>query len=262
MKTHVEPVTVVLTSCNRFDLLDRTLRSFAETNDYPISRFIVIEDSGLEGVRDIVARFPELMIEVIINRPGLGQYASIDRAYSLVETDFIFHCEDDWLFLRPRIIAESISLMNADQSIAIVWPRGDAGAPRWIKKTPRTNLAGVDIRPIDPRAHHKWGNFTFNPGLRRMSHYKKMAGGYVKSGEGGASIFLKRNGYRMVILVETGVAHIGGGGRSTANTLAIGVNPRAAVYKKLNKMRRVPKSLYLRVSHYIWLLSSYMRSHK
>ena len=44
------PITFVLTSCRRFDLLERTLESFVATNDYPIQRYIIIEDSEDEGV--------------------------------------------------------------------------------------------------------------------------------------------------------------------------------------------------------------------
>jgi hypothetical protein len=37
-------VTLVLTSCGRQDLLERTLDSFFVYNTYPIREFIVIED--------------------------------------------------------------------------------------------------------------------------------------------------------------------------------------------------------------------------
>jgi len=254
-------VTVVLTSCNRFDRLDRTLSSFAATNDYPIARFILIEDSGLEAVTEVIDRYPSLGIELILNRPNLGQYASIDRAYREVNTEFIFHSEDDWQFLRPRILAESVALLEADPSIAVVWPRGDEGAPRWIKKTPRSKLAGVDIRPIDPRAHHRWGNFTFNPGLRRLSHYRMMPGGYATYGEGGTSIFLKRHGLRMVILAETGVAHIGGDGRSTgaADALLKADNPVSERGKMSKKISRAPTSLLSRLSHTLWRAKLFLR---
>ena len=250
-------VTVVLTSCARFDLLHKTLASFQQHNDYPLARFLLIEDSGDAAVFDVTQEFPQLDIEVVLNIPSLGQHASIDRAYSMVDTEYIFHCEDDWLFLRKGIIADSVALMDNDQSIALVWARGDEGAPQWVKKSPRTVQSGVLVRPIDPKAHHLWGNFTFNPGLRRLSHYKMMPGGYAVNAEGRTSIFLKRRGYRMVILAETGVGHIGGGERSTGS-------PKASIEQQTNagsgaklfkKLKRLPRSLKLRASHFVWLLS-------
>lgn len=254
-------VTMVVTSCNRFDLLERTLASFNAHNDYPISRLILIEDSGNAAVKSIADKFPELNIEVIINSPSIGQYASIDKAYSMVDTEFIFHCEDDWEFSQPNVIRNSILLMDADPSIALVWPRSDAGAPPWLKKWPYEELNGVSMRPIDPKAHHVWGNFTFNPGLRRLSHYKMMPGGYSAMGEARTSIYLKRQGYRAVVLANGGVRHIGGEGRSTGSALET-----IAAGKKTSKLsRRIVRarlSLSRRLSHMMWKLSLLFASNK
>lgn len=260
--TNMADVTVVLTSCARFDLLRTTLASFQQYNDFPLARFLLIEDSGDNAVFDVTNEFAELDIEVMLNNPSLGQHASIDRAYSMVQTEYIFHCEDDWQFLRSGIIADSVTLMDNDPTIAIVWARGDLGAPKWIKKTPRTVQSGISIRPIDPRAHHLWGNFTFNPGLRRLSHYNMMPGGYAVNAEGRTSIFLKRKGYRMVILAETGVGHIGAGDRSTGSpnaSLEKSNGPKRNA-KLIKKVKRIPRSLTLRASHAAWLLQ--LKLHK
>lgn len=252
-------VTVVLTSCNRFDLLERTLASFAAQNDYPIRRFILIEDSGNAHVQDVADKFPELNIEITVNSPSLGQFRSVDKAYSMVDTEFIFHCEDDWEFSLPHVIRDSLRLMEADPSIALVWPRSDAGAPPWMKKEPRQEFNGVSMRPIDPKAHHVWGNFTFNPGLRRLSHYKMMSGGYAAMGEARTSVYLKRRGYRAVILTNGGVRHIGGEGRSTGCAFAT-VSPRAKISKFLAKMNRTRVSIRRRLSHAKWKFSLLFQS--
>ena len=47
-------VTVVITSCNRVDLLERTIDSFIKYNTYPIDRYILIDDSAnLQAFEDI-----------------------------------------------------------------------------------------------------------------------------------------------------------------------------------------------------------------
>jgi hypothetical protein len=46
-------VTIVLTSCNRPDLLKKTLESFIKHNTYPIKEAIIIDDSGIIGCNDI-----------------------------------------------------------------------------------------------------------------------------------------------------------------------------------------------------------------
>ncbi|MBK6807259.1 MAG: hypothetical protein IPG84_21505 [Betaproteobacteria bacterium] len=46
-------------------------------------------------------------IELIVNDPPVGQMTSIDRAYALVDTPYVFHCEDDWRFFRSGFVEES-----------------------------------------------------------------------------------------------------------------------------------------------------------
>ena len=43
----MDKVTVVITSCGRLDLLDKTLSSFMEFNTYPIEKFIIIDDKRI-----------------------------------------------------------------------------------------------------------------------------------------------------------------------------------------------------------------------
>jgi GT2 family glycosyltransferase len=96
----MEPqITFVVTSCGRFDLLAQTLDSFLRFNRAPIARYALVEDSGDEAVRDVVAEAGP-SFDVLVNKERLGQLRSIDRAYETVTTPYIFHCEDDWRFLR------------------------------------------------------------------------------------------------------------------------------------------------------------------
>jgi hypothetical protein len=44
--SNYKEVSVVVTSCNRPDLLEKTLDSFNDFNTHPIKKFIVIDDSG------------------------------------------------------------------------------------------------------------------------------------------------------------------------------------------------------------------------
>jgi len=48
----MKEVTVVLTACNRADLLEKTLDSFFEMNTYPLKRFIIIDDGMNFGCND------------------------------------------------------------------------------------------------------------------------------------------------------------------------------------------------------------------
>jgi hypothetical protein len=239
------PVTFVLTSCGRFALLERTLASFFATNTYPIQRYIIIEDSGDPEVFAICERFPGVPLEIHLNRPPLRQMRSIDKAYAMVDTEFVFHCEDDWLFTKPGVIEQSITLLEAFANVCMVLPRspGEVGE---MARLPVESESGVRYRPIDPRPHHHWGGLSLNPGLRRMSHYRRAPSFEKLGSESAASAAYKRMGLRMVMLEDGGVVHIGHG--QSANTL----RRRHAVPRALARVRR---SLVSRLQHELWLRS-------
>ena len=100
-------VTVVITSCNRIDLLKKTIESFLDYNTYPIHEFIIVEDSGIKSVNsDLIKTYPDFnWINSGVNE---GQILSIDKAYSRVKTKYIFHLEDDWETYKDGFIKDSI----------------------------------------------------------------------------------------------------------------------------------------------------------
>ena len=194
-------ITFVLTSCGRFDLLDETLSSFFVHNTAPIARYLLIEDSGLDTVRKLVEHFP-IPIEVIVNRPSLGQIASIDNAYETVTTPYVFHCEDDWRFFRSGFIEESLALLKIDPSISVVCSRSLNDADRFssVLDAPLVTIGGVSYRKPHPWRDPVWKGYTFNPGLRRMSDYQVL-GSFKRWGdESDASLFFKRKGMVIAFL--------------------------------------------------------------
>ncbi|MXY39264.1 MAG: glycosyltransferase [Rhodospirillaceae bacterium] len=120
------PYTVALTSCARFDLLERTLASLLPRLEGPCERIIVGEDSGDRGVFETVGRFrPDAPpIQVILNPRRLGICRNIDRIYSEIETEWIFHCEDDWEFYRSGFIRESFEVMQVTGTLRRSRPGG------------------------------------------------------------------------------------------------------------------------------------------
>ena len=121
--SYASDVTVVLTSCGRFDLLETTIESFIRFNQHPIKHFIIIEDSGDDAVYGCVPELYRQYFTFLINKSKLGQIKSIDKAYSLVDTPYIFHCEDDWVFYRYGFIEDSKLLLEANKDILQVWLR-------------------------------------------------------------------------------------------------------------------------------------------
>nr|UZT28782.1 glycosyltransferase [Nucleocytoviricota sp.]UZT29058.1 glycosyltransferase [Nucleocytoviricota sp.] len=170
-------VSLVITSCNRPNLLNITLKSFFKFNTYPIKKVIIIEDSGIKGCIDkAITNIPQnIEQKIIYNENNIGQIKSIDKAYSFVDTKYIFHCEDDWEFYNYGFIEKSLEILNSNEKIFTVWLREyknyrvvNNGHP--IDKKIHNNLYRLlKIENETGRPQNIWGGFTFNPGLRRLN---------------------------------------------------------------------------------------------
>ena len=175
-------ITVVLTSCNRPNELLRTLKSFFTYNTYKnIKEILIIDDSGIKGCIDhIIKVIPdEYIVKVIYNDKNIGQIKSIDKIYSYINTEFIFHCEDDWEFYSSGFIEKSMDILLKNPKVFTVWLREYCNTNFYVKRNGHT----ISNSLID-NTYYKlncfkerdniWNGFTFNPGLRRLSDYKKV----------------------------------------------------------------------------------------
>jgi hypothetical protein len=183
----MDKVTVVLTACNRPDLLEPTLDSFFKHNTYPIQEFIIIDDGIVTGCNDFVNTkystylntelYPFAQFTLMYNQVKIRQIRSIDLAYSKVKTDYIFHMEEDWEFLRPNFIEKSMDIMKEDANIITVWLRSPLDKTlhhTYSKETYRTE-SGIEYKKCDiqyPRG--LWNGFTLNPSLKRMVDYDRV----------------------------------------------------------------------------------------
>ena len=174
-------VSLVITSCNRPYVLQPTLQSFFHFNTYPIKEVIIIDDSGIKGCIDECCQSIDNSIKtkIIYNEFNIGQIKSIDIAYSHVTSEYIFHCEDDWLFYKSGFIEQSLKILENNDIIICVWLRaynnfvvtqnGHNVLPKIINNS---------YRLMNPRFKERtniWMGFTFNPGLRRLSDYKQIS---------------------------------------------------------------------------------------
>lgn len=214
-------VTVVLTACNRPDLLERTLDSFFEMNTYELEKFIIIDDGMNFNCNDFVHKKYDFPIQVYYNDPKLFQIKSIDCAYAMVETPYIFHMEEDWQFLKPGFIEASKPVLEADENILQVWLRG-------LDDTTLNHPYKPDLYEIDNNKMvlveytGTWNGFSFNPGLKRLSDWQALPHGYdglprytpaKQSGgvtlESDISIYYAKQGKIAMRFVESYVTHIG-----------------------------------------------------
>ncbi len=229
---------VVLTSCGRFDLLRRTVQTFLQFADIPPEKFVVVEDSGDGNVRAALAglRAP---FEFVVNNRRLGQAASIDKGYARVTTPFVFHCEDDWEFFRPGFVAESFALLNALPQASAVMLRG-RDENRRLRKLPAEETNGVRFFLARPKMHRRFFGYGYNPGLRRMEDYNRVAPLAKIGSEGEVSFVFSRLGFVTAHLEIPAVCHLGWG-RSIPDPS----QPATEIYlrKKINQWRSEAKIL-------------------
>jgi hypothetical protein len=84
METKIDSI---LTSCGRFDLLEKTLESFFEFADMAIDNFIVYDDSGKPIPESLIKQYPQ--IKFIEGTEKVGQIKAIDILYSHVKNQYI-----------------------------------------------------------------------------------------------------------------------------------------------------------------------------
>ncbi|TXM67543.1 glycosyltransferase family 2 protein [Methylobacterium sp. WL12] len=202
-------VTVVVTSCDRHDLLDKSLDTFHRFNTYDGVKEILVVEDGTADPSVVCNRHKARLIRM---GERVGQVRAIDRAYAEVTTRYIFHMEDDWEFYRPGFIEKSKAVLEADPSTLCVWLRA------WTD----TNRHPLSFRAEDgsfgvlaPGFDLVWHGFTFNPGLRRLSDYKAL-GSFAAVLQGAIHFEAEISqaygalGYRAVILDKAGyVRHLG-----------------------------------------------------
>lgn len=170
-------ITGVLTSCGRYDLLQRTLESFYRFNTQPLVQLIVVED-GPDIPSEIRKCFSRYGIEWISTGRRVGQIAAIDYAYSRVTTPYIFHLEDDWEFYRAGFIEKSLTVLDANPKCLQVQVRAITDTQRHPVE-PETHCdGGVEWRRLALEHHFEgvWHGFSFNPGLRRLGDYVSIGG--------------------------------------------------------------------------------------
>jgi hypothetical protein len=204
-------ISFVLTSCGRFDLLEQTLNSFFRQNSCSIAQFILVEDSGNAGVIDLLRMYP-VEFEVIINSEKRGQIASIDSAYRRVTQPLIFHCEDDWQFIRSGFIEDSITIIEGIAEASMV----NSVVPGVLEEMdaafdicPAREWNGIRYRLIQSDAHPLWFGYSLNPGLRRTADHRA-AGSFAAIGhESDLSLYFRRRGMSIAVLENRACTHIG-----------------------------------------------------
>jgi hypothetical protein len=214
-------VTLVINSCGRLDLLERSIASFEQYNTFPITETILVDDSGDENIhkqiREKYSRF------TLVLEPHRGLVPCVDAAFSRVKTQYMFKTEDDWEFYRSGFIERSIEILELLPDVMHVWLRERNDTNGHPVEPGIKNAGSVPYYVISQGFLGTWHGFTFNPSLWRKSDYDIFApfvniagSGNMGTQEMNIGEWYYRIGKRAVILHSGYVKHIGWGRRSYA----------------------------------------------
>lgn len=204
-------VTLVLTSCNRLDLLQTTIESIPKKTLDKIPKKILVDDSA------DLACFEELEKQrnsgylqdwtILYNYEKLGQAGSIDRAYAEVATDYVFHCEDDWYFTDGEFIDRAIPiLVKYDNVLQVTFREGEPH-----KAADKIYEEGTDHAfKVWIPGWEGYPGFTYNPNIFRFSAYEKVKPIKGKSERDVGFTYVAMD-YHTVVLEKRSVRHIGDG---------------------------------------------------
>jgi|TARA_B100000767_G_scaffold274963_1_gene309800 hypothetical protein len=217
-----DKITFILTSCGRLDLLERTLDSFFKFNTAEIERYIITEDSAdpevFKACETLNKEKYDSKLEFIFNHKKLGQSRSIDAAYATIDTEYIFHLEDDYEFYRSGFIEISKDLLESRPEILQGWlqSKKDGQVNVICPKVFKTNK-GTSFRYVMPVSFYtgriiegkkevviNYYGFTYRPTLKRLKDYLELGnGGYTQYGLEHLVDYAYRDmGYRIVSLTE------------------------------------------------------------
>ena len=171
----MEQITVILTSCGRFDLLEETLESFYMVNTYPIFDFFIYEDKGtknytgedIDAILNLIAKFGDPIW--IFPKQRTGQIVALDTLMDNGKTDYYFNLEDNWVFIRDGFIPASLDILEKYEMCNQVQLRGKD----FINGQPSVMKDGV--LQLEKNYNGRWHGWGFNPSVRRRLDYSIIA---------------------------------------------------------------------------------------
>lgn len=112
-------ITCFILSCDRLDLLDRTINSFLRTRDY-ITKMVLVDDSGKQDIFNTLVDKYGTFCDIIMFPKNRSQWWAMDFMVSYCDTDYIFYLEDDWELLKPGYINASKQILQKHRDIGTV----------------------------------------------------------------------------------------------------------------------------------------------
>lgn len=168
-------ITLCLTIGRRPQLLERTLISLLERHSF--SEIIAINDFRDEPTNSAFRKICPQGILISLDRQ-LGHHGAVDHMYGQVETPYVMHCEDDWLFNEHLDLDRALQLLASDSKISQVCFRQVSDfnlSPSEQQEILQCASDGIEYSRLDP-LHLQWHGYTFNPHLCSIHLWRDLGG--------------------------------------------------------------------------------------
>jgi len=111
--------TTFVLSCNRLDVLDKTLQSFYATRDY-VTKMVIVDDSAEPGIFEALVDRYGNDCDVICFPNNRSQWWAMDFMVSYCDSEYIFYLEDDWELLKPGYLNLSKQILRKYRNVGVV----------------------------------------------------------------------------------------------------------------------------------------------
>lgn len=226
----MSPYSLLITSCDRDDLLKRTVESYLKVADAKPREIIIVDNGPKRPEPAFLHRFKHLGVKWICEGVNRGQIYSCDRLWQECKYDWAMWAEEDWNFSCGDFVVRSFEILEKYPEILTVTLRGDWNHPLIND----ARFPGIKI--AQPNWKDVWGGFTFNPGLRRKSDWLKI-GSYGKHcgyGTHGLSTEIPLSKLygdmgHVLAAIPDRISHIGGGRSRSVNPLGLVTPPKVLI---------------------------------
>lgn len=167
-------IALLVITDGRRDCIEQTIASANDNLKGPITKRVIVNDSGDEGDRlRLMERFPEF--EVIHHQTRLGFAGSINTAWAHLRgasERFVFHLEDDFTFNREIPLLSLAQILDREPGLIQLalrrqpWNEAEKAAGGVVEQHPDayTERLSDDGEWLEQRLF-----FTTNPSLYRLS---------------------------------------------------------------------------------------------
>lgn len=192
----------------RPELLRQTLSSLLSQFDF--EHIIAINDFRDDATNEVFKTMcPQG--DLISLDHQLGHHAAVDHMYQRVNTEWIFHTEDDWQFSRPIDLNRLLETISMNPWMTGICLRSEADFELCEADQRRVVYEQHNELPLYrlDAMHKQWHGYTFNPHLAPVSVWKRFGPFSSFKKERHISRAIRKSGLVMPYLVNGGCEHIG-----------------------------------------------------